>query len=129
MRFHSKERRQLEYYSQLLTDKDLVKEVKLFDLGDTFIDKYSGTFKTYFKGMKRLIVQEGGWGIGIATAQSVLNGGIFLRIAYLVYSGLLTIGHNCAFLHFKQRIFADNDDRQYLRGNALHRQPHNIYEC
>ncbi len=45
MRFHSKERRQLEYYSQLLTDKDLVKEVKLFDLGDTFIDKYSGTFK------------------------------------------------------------------------------------
>lgn len=92
MRFHSKERRQLEYYSQLLTDKDLVKEVKLFDLGDTFIDKYSGTFKTYFKGMRRLIVQEGGWGIGIATAQSVLNGGIFLRIAYLVYSGLLTIG-------------------------------------
>ena len=31
MRFHSKERRQLEYYSQLLTDKDLVKEVKLYN--------------------------------------------------------------------------------------------------
>lgn len=92
MRFHSKERRQLNYYSQLLTDKDLVKEVKLFDLGDTFIDKYSGTFKTYFKGMKKLIVQEGVWGIGIAAAQSALNGFIFLRIAYLVYSGLLTIG-------------------------------------
>lgn len=92
MRFHSKERRQLNYYSQLLTDKDLVKEVKLFDLGDTFIDKYSGTFKTYFKGMKKLIVQEGVWGIGIAATQSALNGFIFLRIAHLVYSGLLTIG-------------------------------------
>ncbi len=84
--------------------------------------------------MKRLIVQEGGWGIGIATAQSVLNGGIFLRVAYLVYSGLLTIGDyslytNALFSISNSVSSLITTTGSILRGDALHRQPHHIYEC
>ena len=49
---HSKERRQMEYYSQLMTNKDTVKEVRIFNLSDTLIGKFKSTFKKYFKGFK-----------------------------------------------------------------------------
>ena len=38
MRHRSKERRKLSYYSDLLVNKDLVKEMRLFNLSDLFID-------------------------------------------------------------------------------------------
>ncbi len=40
VRRHSKERRRLNYYSDLLTDKDLVKEIRILNLSDTFISRY-----------------------------------------------------------------------------------------
>ena len=92
MRRRSKDRRQMDYYSNLLVDKDLVKEVKLFDLSDTFIGKYIEIFKTYFNGIKTLIVKEGIWGIIISAVNSTVNGGIFLMIAKRVFDGILTVG-------------------------------------
>ena len=82
----------MDYYSNLLVDKDLVKEVKLFDLSDTFIGKYIEIFKTYFNGIKTLIVKEGIWGIIISAVNSTVNGGIFLMIAKRVFDGILTVG-------------------------------------
>ena len=52
MRRHSKERRQMNYYSAIMVDKDMVKEVKLLGLGDTFIKKYKSVFKKYFHALK-----------------------------------------------------------------------------
>ena len=56
MRWHSKERREMNYYSGLMVNKDMVKEVKLLGLGDTFIGKYRTVFGKYFKGLKKLIL-------------------------------------------------------------------------
>ncbi|MBQ3018033.1 MAG: ABC transporter ATP-binding protein, partial [Clostridia bacterium] len=47
MRRRSKDRRQMEYYSQIMTNKDISKEVRLFNLSDTFIGKFKATFKKY----------------------------------------------------------------------------------
>ena len=37
MRRRSKDRRRMNYYSDIITNKDMVKEIRLFDLSDTFI--------------------------------------------------------------------------------------------
>ena len=81
MRRRSKDRRQMEYYSQLMTNKDLVKEVRLFNLSDTFIGKFQSVFKKYFKGFKSLIIKENVWHIIIAVVTAFINAALFLYIA------------------------------------------------
>lgn len=58
MRWHSKERRQMDYYNNLVTDKDLVKEVKLFSLADTFIGKFRAVFQKYYRGFRQLVFKD-----------------------------------------------------------------------
>ena len=92
MRWRSKERRQMDYYSHLMVNKDLVKEVRLYDLSDTFIDRYDDAFERYYKGMRRLIIGEGAWHVGIALLSSVVNCIFFAMIAYRVFAGEIMIG-------------------------------------
>lgn len=92
MRRRSKARRQMAYYSNTLTNKDLAKEIRLFDLSDTFIGHYKTTFKTYYKGIKMLIVSEGIWHIALSGLSSAVNCYLFLYIAQMVYRGVLKLG-------------------------------------
>ncbi|MGN0989010.1 MAG: ABC transporter ATP-binding protein [Eubacteriales bacterium] len=92
IRKRSRDRREKDYYSNLLVDKDLVKEIKLFDLGDMFIGRYKEVFGRYFNGMRTLIVQESAWGLVVAFVQSVATGGIFLVISKRVFDGFNTVG-------------------------------------
>lgn len=92
MRFSSKERRQMHYFSNILVEKDLVKEIRLYDLADNFIGRFFAAFKTYFKGLRKLIISEGAWHIFF----SVLTGGInllfYVLIAKRVFTGEFQIG-------------------------------------
>ncbi len=92
VRHRSKDRRQMSYYSGLLTNKDMVKELRMFGLSDLFIDKYEETFNRYFKGLKKLFVGEGAWNIGITVVNSVVNCALFLYIARKVCMGELQVG-------------------------------------
>ncbi|MBO5374226.1 MAG: ABC transporter ATP-binding protein [Clostridia bacterium] len=95
MRRHSKERRLMEYYSAVMTNKDLVKEVRLFDLGDIFIGKFQSTFNQYYKGLKRLTVRETIWHLLITLVTAAVNAVLFLAIARQVGAGAdgITVGH------------------------------------
>ena len=92
MRFHSKERRQMNYYSDVMTNKDMVKEVRIFNLHETFIGRYRDTFKIYFKGLKKLFVGEGLWNIGVNLFGTTVNCIMFLLIAKGVADGSYKIG-------------------------------------
>ncbi len=92
MRHRSKDRRQMNYYSEVQVNKDLVKEVKLFGLADTFIGRYLQVFTRYFAGIRRLILEEGLWNSGITLVTAAVNGGLFFYIAYTVYTGGGEIG-------------------------------------
>ncbi len=81
MMFHSKDRRQMDYYSQLMTNKDVVKEIRLFNLSDLFIGRYSDTFQRYFKGIKALQWKQSGSQLGVNVASALLNMGLFWCIA------------------------------------------------
>ncbi|MCD7783280.1 MAG: ATP-binding cassette domain-containing protein [Firmicutes bacterium] len=85
MRRRSKDRRQMEYYSNLMVNKDMVKEIRLFNLSDTFIGRYQETFKKYFAGIKKLIVNENVWHISISVFTSVVNCLLYLYIANRVF--------------------------------------------
>ena len=103
IRWHSKERREMNYYSGLMVNKDMAKEVKLLGLGDTFLDKYNGVFKRYYKGLKSLIMREGGAQLLVGLFSTLANAALFVFVAYRVifaqdgeigdyslYSGALT---------------------------------------
>ncbi len=102
MRWHSKERRQMQYYSDLIVNKDMVKEVKLFNLADGFLDKYKAAFNKYFGGMKKLIYQENIIHMGLSVisvggmcilyimiANGVINGDNFSIGDYSMFTGAL----------------------------------------
>lgn len=89
IRRHSKERREMEYFSSSLVNKDNIKEMRVMDLSDTFIKKYESAFKRYFKGIKKLIYAE-----GVAS----------------ILSSLLTLAASCAlFAYVAWRVVMDGN--------------------
>ena len=92
MRYRSKDRRQMNYYSDIMVNKDIVKEIRMFDLGDRFTDGFDKVFDGYYKGIRRLIVRENIWQISITVMSSVVNCVFFAMIAYQVFTGRIQIG-------------------------------------
>ncbi|MBQ7760712.1 MAG: ABC transporter ATP-binding protein [Clostridia bacterium] len=82
MRRRSRERRQMEYFSAIMTNKDLAKEIRVFNLADTFIGKFKATFNKYFKGLKSLVIKENVWHIVISIGTALVNAILFLYIGY-----------------------------------------------
>jgi ABC-type multidrug transport system fused ATPase/permease subunit len=92
VRIHSKDRRQLNYYSGLMTNKDMVKEIKIFGLSDLFVVRYREVFKRYFAGIGGIYLKEGIWKTVISFASAAVNCILFLYVARKVWMGQLQIG-------------------------------------
>ena len=92
MRHRSKERRQMNYYSDILVNKDMAKEVRLLDLSDTFIRRFMAVFTDYYKGVRQLITQESLFQIVFGVLTVATNLYFYLHIAGDVFRGELLIG-------------------------------------
>ncbi len=93
IRWHSKERREMNYYSGLMVNKDMVKEVKLLGLGNTFLDKYDGVFKRYYRGLKSIILKEGGTQLLVGLFSTLANCLLLVFVAYrVIFAGDGEIG-------------------------------------
>lgn len=97
IRNRSKERRQMNYYANLLVDKDLIKEVRMYDLADTFIDRYLQAFQVYYKGLRTLITEENIWHILISILSGITNLIFYITIAKQVFQGVIMIGDYTLF--------------------------------
>ena len=84
IRRHSKERRQMSYYSQVMVSKDMAKEIRLLNLADSFISKYKQVFAKYYDGLKKLIVKEGVTQLLVGIVSSVASCLLFIFVAYRV---------------------------------------------
>ena len=84
MRHHSKERREMNYYSGIMVDKDRVKETRILGLGNTFIKKYKEVFAKYYQGLKSLIVKEGVTQVLVGLLSTLANCALFVFVAYNV---------------------------------------------
>ena len=92
MRMRSTDRRQMNYFSGLAVDKDLAKEIRMFDLGDELANRYNSVFGRYYRGLRRLILRENVWQIVFAILTAVVNCFFFAVIAYGVFTGEYRIG-------------------------------------
>ena len=92
MRHRSKERRQMNYYADVMVNKDVVKEVRMFDLGGTFIEKYKSVFNGYYVGIRRLVARESLWTVAIAFISASVNCFFYALIAKGVLDGRFMIG-------------------------------------
>ena len=92
MRNRSKDRRQMNYYSSLMVNKDMVKEIRMFDLSDEFIGRFEGVFSKYYSGIRKLIIRENLWHIMTTLISSVINCAFFVIIALKVFAGEIQIG-------------------------------------
>ena len=88
----SKSRRQMEYYSSTLVNKDMAKEIRMFGLADTFREKYQATFNDYFKGLKKLQMAECFWTIGAAVLTNAVYCLLYIFLARGVYNGMFAVG-------------------------------------
>ena len=92
VRMRSKDRRQLNYYSGLMTNKDMVKEIRIFGLSDLFIKRYGKTFKEYFKGLRKIYLKEGFWNMLVSLLSAVAHCIVFAYVAFRVWRGSLQVG-------------------------------------
>ena len=89
----SKDRRQMNYYADVIVNKDIVKEIRMLGLADNFIDRYKEVFAKYFKGLKKLIMDECWWNVGAAFLTSAVNCVLFIFIAKGVFAGDYPVGN------------------------------------
>ncbi len=87
MRHKSKERRQMNYYSGLMVNKDYAKEIKILGLSDTVVKKYEDVFDNYYRGIKRIIIKEGIVRVLVGLIITVANCGLFAYVAYSIVFG------------------------------------------
>ena len=92
LRFRSLDRRQMNYYADLAVNKDLAKEIRMYDLGDELTTRYNTVFNKYYKGLRGLIVRENIWQITFAVLSSLLSCFFFAYIAWGVFKGQYLIG-------------------------------------
>ena len=92
MRRHSKDRRAMNYYADLMVNKDYAKEIKILGLGDNFIGKYKRVFTRYFKGLKKLAVTEMIMRILVSLVFTLASASLFVFVAYDVVFGDGLIG-------------------------------------
>ncbi len=92
MRHRSKDRRQMNYCAETLVNKDLIKEIRMYDLADTFIHRFQEVFTRYFKGLRRLIVAEKAWLVGMQVIKRGLNLVFYVIIALRVLKGEFLLG-------------------------------------
>lgn len=86
MKKSSKQRRQMNYYSELVLNKEDVKEIKIYDLSDIFINKYNEVFRKYFEGIKGLFLREGKTNVTVSICMTVLRCILFYLIVVNVTS-------------------------------------------
>ncbi len=92
MRRRSKDRRQMEYYSNVVTNKDLAKEVRIYKLTDLLVGRFKSVFSRYYAGLRRLIIRESVLSVVISVVAAVTNCLFFALIAVQVFQGEIKIG-------------------------------------
>ncbi len=92
MRRRSVDRRQMNYYAGVATDKHLAGEVRVFDLGEELISRYDDVFHRYYKGVRSLILRENVWQTVFVILSAAVNCFFFALIVIGVFQGKYQLG-------------------------------------
>ena len=102
-RWRSPEVRQQNYLETLLAREDNIKEVRLYQLGDRFLQRYTEIFIKLFKESKRLILRRESWGFALGVISTLVFYGAYGWIVSDTIIGAITLGQMTMYLLlFKQ---------------------------
>ncbi|MDH3728834.1 MAG: ABC transporter ATP-binding protein, partial [Myxococcales bacterium] len=97
------ETRKQNYLEVLLAREDFAKEVKLFDLGPVFLERYREIFRNLFVEDRALTLRRGGWGFVLGLLSTVAFYGAYAWIALETIAKRITLGDMTMYLLvFKQ---------------------------
>jgi ATP-binding cassette subfamily B protein len=92
MRWQSPVRRMMSYLTNLMTTDMYNKEVKLFTLGDFFIERFSSLFRRYYTDMRALVIRRYLAGAAWSMLTVLTSGLTFLYVAYRTLLGTISVG-------------------------------------
>ncbi|MGH2562689.1 MAG: ABC transporter ATP-binding protein, partial [Thermomicrobiales bacterium] len=104
MRRQSPVRRLMTYLSGLLTTDEFNKEVKLYTLGDHFIDRYGRLAEGYYEETKGLLVRRYVAGFGWGALTTLASSGTFLYVAILAVRGTVSLGGLTVYTQAAQQV-------------------------
>jgi ATP-binding cassette subfamily B protein len=92
MRWQSPIRRMMNYLTALMTTDMYNKEVKLFTLGNFFIERFSSLFQRYYAEQRGLVLRRYLAGAAWSMLTVLTNGLTFLYVAYRTLLGSISVG-------------------------------------
>jgi ATP-binding cassette subfamily B protein len=92
MRRQSPARRMMSYLTTLMTTDTYHKEVKLFNLGPFFSDRYRGIFDVYYDENRSLIIRRYLAGFAWGALSTLVSSATYLYVALRTVAGAITLG-------------------------------------
>ena len=92
MRWQSPLRRMMSYLTNLMTSDTYTKEVKLFTVGDFFIDRFSRLFQRYYAENRALVIRRYLAGAAWSMLTVLTSGLTFFYVALRTLGGTISVG-------------------------------------
>jgi len=97
MRRQSPTRRLMTYLTTLLTTDEYAKEIKLFTLGDHFINRFDTVSQQYYRATRALLLRRYWIGFAWGALTTLVSSGTFLYVALLAVRGSVSLGQLTVF--------------------------------
>jgi ATP-binding cassette, subfamily B, bacterial len=97
-RWRAPESRMQIYLESVLAREDYAKEVKLFDLGTRFLDRYREIFTRLYREDRDLTLRRDAWGFGLGLLGTATLYGGYVWIAVETVRGAMTVGQMTMYL-------------------------------
>jgi ATP-binding cassette, subfamily B, bacterial len=97
-RWRAPESRMQIYLESVLAREDYAKEVKLFDLGKRFLDRYRDIFTRLYREDRDLTLRRDAWGFGLGLLGTATLYGGYVWIAVETVLGAMTVGQMTMYL-------------------------------
>ncbi len=97
------ETRMQSYLETLLAREDHVKEVKIYDLGPIFLDRYKQLFLRFWAEDRALTIRRGLWGFLLGAVSTIALYGVYASAVWATATGRMTLGEmTMVMLAFRQ---------------------------
>ncbi|HEV2414567.1 MAG TPA: ABC transporter ATP-binding protein [Candidatus Dormibacteraeota bacterium] len=123
-RWGSRLLRRMTYLVNLVTQDTFAKEVKLFGLGDYFIERYRLIAKVFYDTQRSQLVRRYLTGFGLGNLSTIVTSVTYLYIALQAIAGRLTLGHLTAYTQAAVQV---QNSIQSLLGGFSGMYEHNLY--
>jgi len=97
-RWRSPDTREMMYLESVLAREDYTKEVKLYGLAPTLLDRYRAIFAKLFREDRALTIRRGWWAFGLGLLGTAALYGAFAWVVGATVVGLLTLGQMTMYI-------------------------------